>query len=108
MRRETLVTLCLAAAASALSAWQGGGTMDLAGNESRGAPPSEFCAAQEPRRILRADPSNYRRMISGLVPGDTLVLAGGEYPRLAIANLAGAPGHCITITGPAGERPAVI
>jgi hypothetical protein len=82
--------------------------MDLAGNEPGGAPPPEFCAAQEPRRILRADPSNYRRMISGLVPGDTLVLAGGEYPRLAIANLAGAPGHCITITGPAGERPAVI
>jgi hypothetical protein len=82
--------------------------MDLTGNEPRGAPPPEFCAAQEPRRILRADPSNYRRMISGLVPGDTLVLAAGEYPRLAIANLAGAPGRCITITGPAGARPAVI
>ncbi len=82
--------------------------MAVLDNEPRGAPPSEFCAAQEPRRILRADPSNYRRMISGLVPGDTLVLAGGEYPRLAVANLAGAPGRCITITGQAGERPAVI
>jgi hypothetical protein len=47
-------------------------------------------------------------MIPGLVPGDTLVLAAGEYPRLTIANLAGAAGLCITITGPAGDRPAVI
>jgi hypothetical protein len=47
-------------------------------------------------------------MIGGLVPGDTLVLTAGEYPRLTIANLAGAPGRCITITGPAGDRPAVI
>ena len=44
----------------------------------------------------------------GLVPGETLVLAAGEYPLLTIANLAGAPGRCITITGPAGDRPAVI
>jgi hypothetical protein len=82
--------------------------MASAGSEPRGGPPSDFCAAQEPRRILRADPSNYRRTIGGLVPGDTLVLASGEYPRLTIANLAGAPGRCITITGPAGDRPAVI
>jgi hypothetical protein len=47
-------------------------------------------------------------MIPGLVAGDTLVLAPGEYPRLTIANLAGAPGRCVTITGPAGDRPAVI
>ena len=47
-------------------------------------------------------------MIGGLVPGDTLVLAPGEYPRITIANLAGAPGRCITITGPPGDRPAVI
>jgi hypothetical protein len=104
-----LVALHLAAAASALSACQGGGrTIAVAGNEPDGTPPSDFCAAQEPRRILGADPSNYRRMILGLVPGDTLVLTAGEYPRLTIANLAGAPGRCITITGPAGDRPAVI
>jgi hypothetical protein len=103
-----LVALCFGAAASALSACQGGGTMVVVGNEPSGAPPLDFCAAQEPRRILRADPSNYRRMIGVLVPGDTLVLAAGEYPRLTIANLAGAPGRCITIRGPAGDRPAVI
>ena len=109
MRRETLVALCIAAVACALSACQGaGGTMVAMGNEPRGAPPSDFCAAPEPKRILRADPSNYRSVIGGLVPGDTLVLAAGEYPRLTIANLAGAPGRCITISGPAGDRPAVI
>ena len=79
-----------------------------ASGEPGGTPASDFCAAQEPQRILRADPFNYRRMIGGLVPGDTVVLAAGEYPRLTIANLAGAPGRCITITGPAGDRPAVI
>jgi hypothetical protein len=47
-------------------------------------------------------------MIPGLMPGDTLVLAAGEYPRLTVANLAGALGRCITITGPASDRPAVI
>jgi len=53
-----------------------------ASGEPGGTPPSDFCAAQELRRILRADPSNYRRMIGGLVPGDTVVLAAGEYPGL--------------------------
>jgi len=32
----------------------------------------------------------------------------GNYRALKIANLQGAPGHCITITGQAGKRPAVI
>ena len=104
MRRETLVALHFAAAGAALSACQGGGgTIAVAGNEPGGTPPADFCAAHEPSRILWADPSNYRRMILGLVPGDTLVLAAGEYPRLTMANLAGAPGRCVTITGPAGD-----
>src|SRR5437588_12920174 len=108
MRRETLAALCFAAAAVAVSACQGGGTMAVMGNEPSGPPTSDFCAAHQPRRLLRADPSNYRRKIPGLMPGDTLVLAAGEYPRLTVANLAGAPGRCITITGPAGDRPAII
>jgi hypothetical protein len=109
MMRETLVALHFAAAASVLSACQGGSaTVAAAGNEPGSAPPLDFCAAQGRGRIRRADPSNYRRMLPRLVPGDTLVLAAGEYPRLTIANLAGAPGRCITITGPAGERSAVI
>jgi hypothetical protein len=67
--------------------------MAAVGNEPSGAPPSDFYAGHKPRRILHADPSNYRRMIGGLVSGDTLVLAAGEYPRLIIANLAGVPGR---------------
>jgi hypothetical protein len=82
--------------------------MAVTGNEPSGPPTSDFCVAHQPRRILRADPSNYRRMIPGLMPGDTLVLVAGEYPRLTVASLAGAPGRCITITGLAGDRPAVI
>jgi hypothetical protein len=40
--RERLVALCFAAAASALSACQGGGgTMAAVGNEPSGAPPSD-------------------------------------------------------------------
>ena len=73
--------------ASTLSACQSGnGTMTAAGNEPRGSPPSDLALRREPRRILRADPSNHRRMIGGLVPGDTLVLGPGEYPRLTVAN----------------------
>ena len=109
MRREILVALCFAVAASALSGCQGsGGTMAAAGNQSIGTPPGDFCDANEARRILRADPSNYRRTINRLIPGDTLLLAPGNYPRLTIANLKGAPGGCIIITAEAGDRPAVI
>ena len=82
--------------------------MTGAGDEPSNTPPSDFCAAQEPRRILRAGPSDYRRVIPGLVPGDTLLLSPGDYPRLIIANLKGGPGRCITITGLAGDRPAII
>ena len=73
--------------------------MAAVGNEPNPAPPSDLCAGHESSRILHADPSNYRKTIGGLVPGDTLVLASGEYPRLTIANLAGVPACRITITG---------
>jgi len=69
---------------------------------------ADFCAAKERGRVFRTDPSNYRDLLPRLKPGDTLLLASGRYPRLTIANLAGAPGRCITITGPATERRAVI
>jgi hypothetical protein len=47
-------------------------------------------------------------MISGLTPGDTLLLVPGNYPPLKLATLRGTPGHCIIITGSTGDRPAVI
>jgi hypothetical protein len=79
-----------------------------ASGEPSDTPPADFCAAQEPARILRAGPENYRVMIPGLIPGDTLLLAPGDYRRLTIANLKGALGRCITIAGTPGDRPAII
>src|SRR5215472_9725057 len=109
MRRGSFNALCFAIAASALSACQGNGRPTVsAANQQSGTPAPDYCAAQEPGRVLKADPSNYRRIVSGLAPGDTLLLMPGNYRALKIANLQGAPGHCITITGQAGKRPAVI
>jgi hypothetical protein len=71
-------------------------------------PTPDFCATQPEGRGIRADPSNYRTLLSGLSPGDVLLLAPGEYPRLRIANIRGAPGRCITIAGPTGDRRAII
>src|ERR1700739_3457881 len=73
-----------------------------------GVPSEDFCAAKGPGRVLRADPSNYRELVSALQAGDTLLLASGRYPRLTIANLNGEPGRCITVTGPAAGQRALI
>jgi hypothetical protein len=108
MRRKDTAALCLVITA-AIPACQGdSGRMLAAANEPRGTAAADFCAAREPGRILRADPSNFRRLLSGLAPGDTLLLTPGNYPPLKIANLSGAPGRCISITGLAGNRPAVV
>jgi len=104
--RRGLTALCLAVAASALSACQANN--QTAVQQHSGTLGPDFCAAQDPGRVLKADPSNYRRMVSRLAAGDTLLLTPGYYGPLKIANLRGAPGHCITITGQAGNRPAVI
>jgi hypothetical protein len=69
---------------------------------------ADFCASGQQGRLLKADPKNFRALIATLVAGDTLRLAPGDYPRLRIANLQGAPGRCITITGPTGPRRATI
>jgi len=47
-------------------------------------------------------------MVAALAPGDTLLLLPGNYPPLKLANLRGAPGHCIIITGSTGDRPTII
>jgi hypothetical protein len=57
---------------------------------------------------INADPSNYRAFVSALKPGDTLYLAPGRYPRLAITGLNGTPAAWIAIRGPASGSPAVI
>lgn len=109
MRRGNFHALCFAAAASTFSACQENSRPTvLAADQQNGTPTLDYCAPQEPGRVFRADPSNYRRMLSGLAPGDALLLTPGNYPPLKIANLRGAPGHCITITGQTGNRPTII
>lgn len=55
-----------------------------------------------------ADPSNYQESLTGLQPGDTLVLAAGQYTRLTIDGINGTADAWITITGPTEGDPAVI
>jgi hypothetical protein len=76
--------------------------------EPNEAPLAKFCASEEPGRFFQAGPSTYRALLATLMPGDTLLLTPGEYPRLRIADLHGAPGRCITISRPAGPARAVI
>src|SRR5271167_3145191 len=70
-------------------------------HDPSGVPSNDFCTAKGQGRILRADPTNYQKLLPALQAGDTLLLTSGRYPRLTIANLNGEPGRCITITGPA-------
>jgi hypothetical protein len=110
MRRHWLVALWLAAAPEILSACQlaSDSVVAVPADRASGAPSADFCAAEERGRVVRADPTSYRALLPRLIAGDTLLLAPGEYPRLRIANLQGAPGRCIAITGPAGPRRATI
>jgi hypothetical protein len=77
-------------------------------HDPSGVPSNDFCTAEGQGRILRADPTNYQKLLPALQAGDTLLLTSGRYPRLTIANLNGEPGRCITIAGPAaGPRPMI-
>jgi MYXO-CTERM domain-containing protein len=58
---------------------------------------------------VQADPSNYRDLLSTLMPGDTMHLAAGTYTdTLPIDGLNGEEGAWITITGPEDGAPAII
>ena len=57
---------------------------------------------------VNTSPSQYRKHLSALKPGDTLNLESGRYPRLIIAGLNGTPTAWITIKGPASGPPAVV
>ncbi|HBJ82531.1 MAG TPA: hypothetical protein DDZ88_01375 [Verrucomicrobiales bacterium] len=51
--------------------------------------------------LKHAQPDNYRRLLTTLEPGDTLVLAAGVYERgLPVSDCHGTPEAWITIQGP--------
>jgi hypothetical protein len=78
-------------------------------NDASGVPSQDFCAAKGPGRVLRADPTNYQKLVPTLQSGDTLLLAPGRYPRLTVANLNGGARPLLTVLDiprePAGKRP---
>ena len=66
------------------------------------------CGGVPPTTTLPADPSNYRTLLSTLLPGQRLLLAPGSYTQgLPISGLSGAPNQCIVVEGPATGPPAV-
>jgi hypothetical protein len=58
--------------------------------------------------IIPATPSNYKKLLGTLQPGDTLVLEAGYYHGLKVYDVNGTPSAPITLTGPASGPPAVI
>lgn len=95
--------------------------VDAAGNAS---PPSSAAPATTPApagNVITATPTNYRTLLAGLKPGDTLLLAPGNYgtdangndtadpPGLPIFNMHGTAAQPITIKGPdGGPKPLLI
>jgi hypothetical protein len=66
------------------------------------------CGGVAPTRTLQANPSTYRSLISGLLPGDRLQLAAGTYTQgLNLWGKNGQPNKCIVIEGPASGSPAL-
>ena len=66
------------------------------------------CNGVAPTRTIQANPSTYRSLLAGLLPGDRLQLAAGTYTQgLNLWNKNGQPGKCIVIEGPASGSPAL-
>jgi hypothetical protein len=66
------------------------------------------CNGVAPTRTTQANPSTYKSLIPGLLPGDRLQLAAGTYTQgLNLWNKNGQPGKCIVIEGPASGSPAL-
>lgn len=79
-----------------------------AGNARGAAAGDDLCSESGTSRRVIANPSNYAHTLRTLQPGQTMVLAPGNYSRLNIVDLRGRPGKCIVITGPTEGPPAVI
>lgn len=66
------------------------------------------CGGVAPTRTIQANPSNYRTLLTGLQPGDRLLLAAGTYTQqIRLNGLNGQPNRCIVIEGPATGSPAL-
>ncbi len=66
------------------------------------------CGALAPLRTIQANPSNYRSLMVGLIPGDRLQLAAGTYTQgLPISGMNGQADKCIVFEGPSSGSPAV-
>ncbi|HEX9940786.1 MAG TPA: hypothetical protein VGG03_02120 [Thermoanaerobaculia bacterium] len=66
------------------------------------------CNGAAPLRTIQANPSNYRSLLSTLIPGDRLLLAPGTYTQgLPFWNKSGEPGKCIVVEGPTNGSPAL-
>lgn len=64
-------------------------------------------AAEASAAVVNADPGSYLALLPTLKPGDTMLLAPGDYGGgLPIWNLRGQPGRAIAITGPSSGPPA--
>ena len=66
------------------------------------------CDGAIPLRTLQANLSNYRSVISMVIPGDRVQLAAGTYTQgLNLWNKNGQLGKCIVVEGPASGSPAL-
>jgi len=66
------------------------------------------CGGVAPTRTIQATPSNYKTLLTSLVPGDRLLLAAGTYTQgLRPHGLNGQANKCIVIEGPASGTPAL-
>ena len=115
-RRLFLRVTAASAGGVALGACGGGGDGNTTpiGAPAPPAPPA-------PANVINADPSNYLARIAQLRPGDTLLLAAGNYgidaqgndtasvPGLPLFNVNGTVAAPITISGPAsGPMPVLM
>jgi len=68
----------------------------------------QLCGKLEKNKPIPADPSTFRQVLRSLRPGETMLLAPGDYPPLKIVGLRGGRERCIAIAGPSQGPAAVI
>ncbi len=73
---------------------------------------SQISLVKQPANVIKATPQNYQKRLNTLNPGDTLLLAAGQYrvppTGFLVADLHGTASHPITIKGPASGKKAIL